>query len=80
MHYRIFDKTVVCLREKQGVMVNDDWNSWYNRVGDFLMLAYERKEKFCMVRDQLVRILVATPLLSLSVRPVATIAMAVECE
>ena len=31
----IFDKIVLCLGEKQGMLVNDECNTWYNRVGNF---------------------------------------------
>ena len=31
----IFDKTVFCLGERQRVLINDEYSSWYNRVGDF---------------------------------------------
>ena len=34
-HSSIFDKAVFCLGEKQGMMINDECRSWYNRVGDF---------------------------------------------
>ena len=35
MHYSILDKMVFCLGEKQGMIVNNDCNSWYKRIGDF---------------------------------------------
>ena len=81
IHCSVFNKMIFCLGEKQGMIVNDDCSSWYNRVhvGDFLMSVWERrKEICCMVRDQLVRFLRAAPLLS--ARPMATIARTVECE
>lgn len=28
------------------MIVNDDCNSWYNRVGDLLMLVWERRKEF----------------------------------
>ena len=31
----IFDKTAFCLREKQGMLINDEYSCWYNRVGDY---------------------------------------------
>ena len=31
----IFDKTVFCLGEKQGMSVNNDCISWHNKVGKF---------------------------------------------
>ena len=34
-HSNIFDKAVFCLGEKQGMLINDECSSWYNRVGDF---------------------------------------------
>ena len=60
------------------MMMSDDCSLWYNRVGDFLMLVLERIKEICMVRDQLIRFLRVTPLLSVS--SMATIAMVVECE
>ena len=35
-HSSIFDTSVFCLGEKQGMLLNDECSSWYNRVGDFL--------------------------------------------
>ena len=35
IHGSIFDKTVFCLGEKQGMLVSYEYSSWYNRVGDF---------------------------------------------
>ena len=45
MHRSILDKTIFCLGEKQGMIVNDDCNSWYNRVGDSLMLVWEKRKE-----------------------------------
>ena len=33
--FNIFDKAVFCLGERQGMLVNNECTSWYNRVGDF---------------------------------------------
>ena len=33
--HSIFSKMVFCLGEKQGMIVNNECSSWYNRVGDF---------------------------------------------
>ena len=41
----ILDKTVFCLEEKQGMIVNDDCSLWYNRIDDFLMSAWERRKE-----------------------------------
>ena len=41
----IFDKTIFCLGEKQGVLVNDDCSSWYNKVGDFVMSVWDRRKE-----------------------------------
>ena len=60
------------------MIVNDDCSLWYNRVGDFLMSVWGEGRKFYMARDQLIRFLRTTPLLS--ARPMAIIAMVVECE
>ena len=32
---RIFNKTPFCFEEKQGMLLNDECSSWYNRVGGF---------------------------------------------
>ena len=34
-HSNIFDKAVFGLVKKQGLLINDDCSSWYNRVRDF---------------------------------------------
>ena len=34
-----------CLGEKQGMLVNNECRSWYNRVGDFLLSVWEEREK-----------------------------------
>ena len=31
----IFAKTAFCLGQKQGMLIKDEWNYWYNRVGNF---------------------------------------------
>ena len=78
MHRSILDKMVFCLGEKQGMIVNDDYTLWYNRVSDFLMSVWERRKEICMARDHLVKFLRPTPLLS--ARLMAMIIMVVECE
>ena len=45
MHGSIFDKTVFCLGEKQGMLVDDECNSWYNKVGNFLMSVWDRRKE-----------------------------------
>ena len=32
IHGSIFDKAAFCLGEKQGMLVNDECSSWYNKV------------------------------------------------
>ena len=44
-HSSIFDKSVFCLGEKQGTLINDECSSWYNRVGDFLMSVWDRRKE-----------------------------------
>ena len=45
IHRSIFDKAVLCLGKKQGMLVNDECSSWYNKVGGFLLSVwYRRKE------------------------------------
>ena len=41
----ILDQAVICLGEKQGMLINDECGSWYNRGGDFLLLVWEEKKK-----------------------------------
>ena len=45
IHGSIFDKAVFCLGEKQGMLVNDECSSWYNKVGDFLMSVWDRRKE-----------------------------------
>ena len=45
IHSSIFDKAVFCLGEKQGMLVNDECRSWYNKVGDFLMSVWDRRKE-----------------------------------
>ena len=45
VHSSIFNKTVVCFGEKQGMSVNDKCSSWYNKVGNFLMSVWDRREE-----------------------------------
>ena len=45
IHGSIFDKAVFCLGEKQGILVNDERSSWYNKVGDFLMSVWNRRKE-----------------------------------
>ena len=41
----IFDKAIFCLGVKQGMVINDECRSWYNRVGDFLMSVWDRRKE-----------------------------------
>ena len=41
----IFNKAVFCLGEKQGMLVNDECSLWYNRVGNLLILVWDRREE-----------------------------------
>ena len=44
----VFDKSVFCLGEKQGLIVSDECSNWYNEVGSFMMSIWEvRKEILC---------------------------------
>ena len=47
------DKTAFCLGEKQGMLVNGECSSWYNRVGDFLKYQFgiRAKKFFVMAMD-----------------------------
>ena len=53
LHDSIFDKTVLCLGEKQGMLVNDECSSWYIRVGDFKYEYGIGENNFCTPMDQL---------------------------
>ena len=44
-HGSIFDKAVFCVGEKQGMLVNDECSSWYDKVGDFLMSVWSRRKE-----------------------------------
>ena len=45
IHGSIFDKSVFCLGKKQGMLVNDECSSWYNKVGDFFMSVWNRRKE-----------------------------------
>ena len=40
-----FDKGLFCLRERKGLLVNDECSSWYSRIGEFLMSAWDRRKE-----------------------------------
>ena len=42
-HSSIFNEVVLCLDEKQGMLINDKYSSWHNTVGGFLMSVWTRK-------------------------------------
>ena len=45
IHVHVFNKIVFCLGEKQCMLVNDECSSWYNRVGNFLLSASDRRKE-----------------------------------
>ena len=45
MCHSVLDKMVFCSGEKQDMIVNDHCSSWYNRVGDFMMLGWEKRKE-----------------------------------
>ena len=48
----IFDKTAFCLGEKQGMLVNNECSSWYNRVvGDLLKVSIWDRRKQLLYTD-----------------------------
>ena len=51
VHSSIFDKAVFYLGKKQGMLVNNECGSWYNKVGNFLLSARRRGKKFYIVAD-----------------------------
>ena len=65
----LFIKNIVvrnafCLEEKQGMLVNDECSSWYNRIGNFLYQFLIGEKKFYMAMDQHARSDRTTPLQS----------------
>ena len=40
-----FNKSVFCLGEKQGMLLNDECSSWYNREGEYLLSVWEKKNR-----------------------------------
>ena len=50
-HSSIFDKAVICLGEKQGMLVNDEVTSQYERVGDVQMSVWDRRKEILLVRS-----------------------------
>ena len=59
-------------------LVNDECGSWYGRIGEFLMLVWDRRKKV-LYGSGLVQV-VGWPNPLQSVRPMAFIALAVERE
>ena len=41
--HSVLNKTIFCLGEKQSMIVNDDFSSWYNRIGNFLTLVWAKR-------------------------------------
>ena len=41
----IFNKAVLRLCEKQGMLVNNECSSWYNKVGDLIILVWDWKKE-----------------------------------
>ena len=60
------------------MVINDECNSWYDRVGNFLLSFWNKRKEICVVMDQHVRSVRPTPLQI--VKLMASTAMAVECE
>ena len=51
-----FDKTVFCLGEKQGMLINDECSCWYNRVGDFLLSVWDRRKEILYGNGRVYRV------------------------
>ena len=58
LHGNIFNKTDFCFGETEGILINDECSSWYNRVGDFLILIWNSRKQLlhtdvsaCMTRQ-----------------------------
>ena len=56
-------------REKQGMLVNNEFSSWCNKVGDFLLSVWRKAKFFYIVVDQKMGSVGPTPLQS--ARPMA---------
>ena len=57
----VFEATVFCLGEKQGMIVNDDCSLWNSRVSDFLMLVWERREEISYGEGSAYKVLQSNP-------------------
>ena len=81
IHFVLFCsiKTALCLGEKQGMLVNDECSSWYNRVGDFLYQFGIEENSYCTPTNQHAWPDKTTPLLW-SVWSSALSTMTVECK
>ena len=78
IHGSIFDKAVFCLGEKQGMLVNDECSSWYNKVKDFLMSVWNRRKEILYGNGSIDEVGQTTPLQSAWLMAVG--AMTVDCE
>ena len=67
-----------CLGDKQGMLINDEHSSWYNRVGYFLMLVWDRRKEILFGNGSVVEVNQTTP--HLSARSMAQSAMTTERE
>ena len=56
-----FDKTVFCLGEKQGMLINDECSCWYNRVGDFLLSVLDRRKEILYGNGQVYKVSQTNP-------------------
>ena len=45
LHKSSFDKAVFCLGGKEGELIKDGFSSWYNGVGVFLLLVWDRRKE-----------------------------------
>ena len=64
IHGSIFDKAVFCLGEKQGMLVSDECSSWYNKVGVFLILDWNRRKEILYRKRSIGEVGQTTPLQS----------------
>ena len=80
MRCSVLDKTVFCLGEKQGMIVNNDCSLWYNRVGVFLMSVWERRKEISYGEGSVYKVSQNNPTIKCEANIMAIIAMAVECE
>ena len=75
-HGSIVDKALLCLGQKQGMLVNHECSSWYSRVGDFFMSVWDKRKQIVYGNGSIGKVRQSMPLHS--VRSMALGVMMVE--